>query len=225
MSKPLFSASLLSALIGSAALLFSAPSQAQDAAADGEKIAYTCTGCHGIDGYKNVYPHYHVPKIGGQHPEYLNAALSAYAKGERDHPTMQAQAMGFNEKDIASIVAYLATTADADAQGHEDGSVNEHNAERGKALAARTDLNDLGQSCVSCHGAEGQGTEDKNNPVLAGQYEDYLVQALQDYRSKKRQHDIMNGNVAKLTDEQIEDLAAYFASQPSKVNDLSHTVE
>lgn len=225
MSKPLFSASVFSALICSAAVLFSAPSQAQDAVTDGEKIAYTCTGCHGIDGYKNVYPHYHVPKIGGQHPEYLSAALTAYANGERDHPTMQAQALGFSEKDIASIVAYLATTANADAHGDVDGNVDSKSAERGQALAVRTDLNDLGQSCASCHGAEGQGTEDKNNPVLAGQYQDYLVQALNDYRSKKRKHDIMNGNVAKLTDEQIEDLAAYFAGLPSKTNDLSHTVD
>ena len=71
--------------------------------------AYTCTGCHGIPGYNNVYPTYKVPKIGGQNYEYLIAALKAYRNGERDHPTMALQATSLSDQDIEDIAAYFAS--------------------------------------------------------------------------------------------------------------------
>lgn len=73
----------------------------------GRAKAYTCTGCHGITGYRNVYPHYHVPKIAGQNYEYLMIALTAYRNGTRHHPTMQAQAQGYSEQDLRDIAAFL----------------------------------------------------------------------------------------------------------------------
>jgi len=85
------------------------PAFAAGDAAAGKDKAYTCTGCHGIPGYRNVYPHYHVPLIGGQNREYLIAALTAYQKGERKHPTMRAQAESFNAQDIEDIAAYLSS--------------------------------------------------------------------------------------------------------------------
>lgn len=78
----------------------------------GKRKAYTCTGCHGIAGYKNVYPHYHVPKIGGQNYEYLLAALNAYRSGARKHPTMRAQAEGYSAEDINDIATYLSSLKD-----------------------------------------------------------------------------------------------------------------
>lgn len=74
----------------------------------GRQLAYTCTGCHGIAGYKNVYPHYNVPKIGGQTKDYLVTALTAYRNGERGHPTMRAQGEGLSEQEIEQISAFLA---------------------------------------------------------------------------------------------------------------------
>ncbi|NYZ62959.1 c-type cytochrome [Luteimonas deserti] len=76
-------------------------------AATGRELAYTCQGCHGIEGYRNIYPHYHVPKIGGQSREYLVNALHEYRRGTRRHPTMQAQARSFSDQDIADIAAFL----------------------------------------------------------------------------------------------------------------------
>ncbi len=75
----------------------------------GRRLTYTCQGCHGITGYKNAYPSFHVPRIGGQSAEYLTNALNEYRNGNRKHPTMQAQAQSFNEQDIADIAAFLAT--------------------------------------------------------------------------------------------------------------------
>lgn len=90
-------------------LALAAPSAAfaQGDAEAGKLKVYTCTGCHGIPMYKNIYPHYSVPRIGGQNYEYLVAALTAYRKGERAHPTMQAQAQGYSEQEIIDIATYL----------------------------------------------------------------------------------------------------------------------
>jgi cytochrome c553 len=93
-----------------------APALAKGDADAGKLKVYTCSGCHGIEGYKNVYPHYSVPRIGGQNYEYLLAALNAYRNGERKHPTMRAQAEGFNEQDLDDIATYLSGLGNADAK-------------------------------------------------------------------------------------------------------------
>jgi len=73
----------------------------------GSEKAYTCLGCHGVEHYVNVYPSYHVPRIAGQHAEYLTAALQAYRAGTRSHQTMQANAGLLTDQDIADIAAWL----------------------------------------------------------------------------------------------------------------------
>lgn len=78
-------------------------------ATKGKTLTYTCQGCHGITGYKNAYPSFHVPRIGGQSAEYLTQALTEYREGKRKHPTMQAQAQSFSAQDIADISAYLSS--------------------------------------------------------------------------------------------------------------------
>jgi cytochrome c553 len=86
-----------------------APAAIKGDAARGKSLTYTCRGCHGVEGYKNAYPSYHVPKLGGQSETYLNNALKEYREGKRKHPTMQAQAESFSEQDIADIAAYLSS--------------------------------------------------------------------------------------------------------------------
>lgn len=73
----------------------------------GKSLTYTCRGCHGVTGYKNAYPNYHVPKLGGQSEAFLRNALMEYRSGHRKHPTMQAQAEGYSEQQIADIAAFL----------------------------------------------------------------------------------------------------------------------
>ena len=82
---------------------------AQGDAARGRQLTYTCQGCHGVTGYKNAYPNYHVPRIGGQSQGYLLNALTEYKQGTRKHPTMQAQAQSFSDQDLADIAAYLSS--------------------------------------------------------------------------------------------------------------------
>ena len=77
-----------------------------------------------------------------------------------------------------------------------------------------------GQSCVDCHGAEGNAPIDETYPKLAGQYYDYIAHSLQAYRSGDRDHALMSSQARDLTDQQIADLAAYFGSRQSNLRDL-----
>ena len=77
----------------------------------GKTKVYTCGGCHGVPGYKNAYPNYHVPRIAGQNADYLVNALKEYRSGERDHPTMRAQGESLSDEDIQDIAAYLSSLA------------------------------------------------------------------------------------------------------------------
>ena len=91
---------------GSAAAQGGAP--AGDAAKGRQKVQM-CQGCHGIDGWRTAYPEvYSVPKIAGQQPAYLVAALKAYRSGDRSHPSMKAIAASLTDADMANLAAYYA---------------------------------------------------------------------------------------------------------------------
>jgi cytochrome c553 len=90
------------------------------------------------------------------------------------------------------ILASLAVTSAAQAAG---------NVEAGKTKSAR---------CAACHGAEGQGVAP--NPPLAGKPEAQQVQALKDYKSGVRNNAVMKGMATSLSDQDMEDLAAFYAS-------------
>jgi cytochrome c553 len=78
-----------------------------------------------------------------------------------------------------------------------------------------------GQSCIDCHGAEGNAPIDPSYPILAGQYVDYLAYALESYRNGSRDHVMMSMQAKDLTDQQIADLAAYFGSRNSQLVNLT----
>ena len=78
------------------------------------------------------------------------------------------------------------------------------NSQRGLEISA---------TCASCHGRNGDESLQPDYPILAGQHEDYLVYALKSYRDGRRQNAIMNGFAQTLTDQDIEDLAAWYSSQ------------
>ena len=167
------------------------------AAADvarGAKLAYTCHGCHGIPNYKNAYPVYSVPKLGGQHAAYMVAALKEYKSGDRSHATMHAQAISLSDNDLADIAAFLG--------GQE---LKPSGRPVGTAPKA-------GQTCVACHGNDGVGIMPEY-PNLAGQHEDYIANSLRSYKSGVRKNAIMSGMAAPLTEQDIRELAKYYSSQ------------
>ena len=83
------------------------------------------------------------------------------------------------------------------------------NAEAGKAKAA--------QVCAACHSADGTKPTTPEYPILAGQHDEYLVRALSDYKSGKRKNPIMQGFAATLSAQDIQDVAAWFSSQPTSL--------
>lgn len=101
---------LLASLLAGSALTLGTAHAAGDKE-HGRILVYTCAGCHGVTGYKNAYPSYHVPRIAGQNEDYLVNALKEYRSGNRSHPTMRAQGESLSDQDIADIAAYLSSLA------------------------------------------------------------------------------------------------------------------
>lgn len=182
-----------------ASLLLVAAFFAQSAFADGDaaagkELGYTCLGCHGIEGYRNAYPSYRVPKLGGQKAGYLEIALKAYRDGTRKHPTMVAQATSLTDQDIADVAAYLASIGgDTVAAGGTAGATFD------KATA-----------CATCHGQSGISVN-AAWPTLAGQHQDYLLNALGQYRDGTRGDPIMSAQAALIAEEDVAKLAHYFS--------------
>ena len=81
------------------------------------------------------------------------------------------------------------------------------NAQKGKQKAA--------QVCAACHGPDGNKPSAPDQPILAGQYYDYLLRALADYKNGRRNNAIMKGFAGQLSTQDMEDLAAWFSSQPT----------
>lgn len=182
-----------------ATLLFAAAFLAQPALAEGDasagkELGYTCLGCHGIEGYRNAYPSYRVPKLGGQKAGYLVIALKGYRDGTRPHPTMQAQATSLSDQEIEDVAAYLASIA-----GDTVAAGGTKDARFEKA-----------QACAACHGANGISVS-ATWPTLAGQHQDYLEKTLNQYRKGTRSDAVMTAQAALVAEEDVAVLARYFA--------------
>ncbi len=183
-------------VIAAVVLAFFAGSAIAADAEKGRKLAYACMGCHGIEHYKNAYPKYSVPKLGGQSAEYIVMALAQYDAKTRWHPTMQGYAATLTAEDREDLAAYF-DSLPRDKGGREP---------VGKAP-------DSVSTCSACHGYDGAGTIPEN-PTLSGQHADYLAQALNDYRLGKRENPVMGTFAKALTAEEIKALSAYFSKQP-----------
>jgi cytochrome c553 len=161
----------------------------------GETIGYSCLGCHGIEGYRNAYPSYRVPKLGGQSEAYLVVALKGYRSGTRAHPTMIAQATSLTDQQIEDVAAYLASLAEPPSP----------DASAAQGLPPQT------ATCVACHGQNGIGLS-PTWPTIAGQHEDYIIHALEQYRAGARKDPVMMPMAANLTDDDIKVLADYYSN-------------
>ena len=169
-----------------------APTASAADAKHGKIVSYTCLGCHGVDGYKNAYPTYSVPELLGQNEQYLVTALHGYRDGDRSHITMHSQTQSLSEQDMADVATFLA----------------------GKPLVAsgkaKESVPQAAQLCVSCHGQDGIAVA-PIYPSLAGQHEDYLVRALDEYKHGGRKNAIMRTFAANLSEADISTVAAYFS--------------
>ncbi len=171
------------------------PALAEGDAEAGQELGYTCLGCHGIEGYRNAYPSYRVPKLGGQKAGYLVIALKGYRSGERSHPTMQAQATSMSDQEIEDVSAYLASLG---------GDTVASGGSQAPPLEAAV-------ACAACHGQNGISVN-AAWPTLAGQHESYLEHALNQYRDGSRANAIMAAQAAIIAEEDVALLARYYAN-------------
>lgn len=210
MKKLLQSSFVVAAMFGAS---FSVHAQAA-AAGQGSvqsKIAM-CIGCHGIPGYQATFPEVHkVPMIAGQNAKYIASALTAYAKGDRKHPTMRGIAQTLSEQDIADISAYYEKQAAVPAV-----------PEAPAAPSAQVSALLTKGACASCHGANFSKPIDGSYPKIAGQYGDYLLVALKSYQTEGnpvvgRSNAIMAGQVKQFSHAELKAIAGYLASLPGEL--------
>ena len=155
-----------------------------------------CAGCHGPNGHSQVPDN---PILAGQHPDYLAGALRAYTSGERDYAIMKTLAGRLSPEDIEVISTYYGAQPPTQSQARAAGD-----AARGETLTA---------VCAACHGPGGHSVIPAN-PKLAGQHARYLSHALAAYQSGARTNPVMAPMAANLSERDIADIAAYYASQP-----------
>ena len=185
-----------------------------DAKAAEQKIAM-CIGCHGIVGYQASFPEvYKVPMISGQNAQYIVAALNAYKKGDRKHPTMRGIADSLSDQDIADLAAYYEqhgkTTTAVAAPAAPDAKVD--------ALIKKG-------TCVSCHGDNFSKPVDPSYPKIAGQYKDYLFVTLKSYKVENqatwgRSNGVMGGIAKQFSNAELKALANYIGSQPGELKTI-----
>ena len=194
-----------------------AQAQVKGDAKAGEKKNAMCIGCHGIEGYQASFPQiYRVPKISGQNGKYLVAALEAYRKGDRMHPTMRAIAGSLTDQDIADLSAY-----------YESHGVAKEAAAAPTQAELPAALKDKLAVCVTCHGTNFNNTTDPANPRLAGQYADYLSVSLRAYQTEGnhmvgRANATMAGMAKPLKEAEIDQIAKFLSGLPSDLKTVPH---
>lgn len=205
-------ASVLPFLSAALVALVAVPASAQDVKA-GERNAAMCIGCHGIPGYQASFPEVHrVPMIAGQNAKYIIAALNAYKKGERRHPTMRAIAQGLTEQEMADLAAFYEQQAGVP-------PVTEAPRVPSPEVAALLQKG----NCASCHGVNYNKAIDGSYPKLAGQHADYLYVALKSYQGQGnaqvvgRNNAIMGGIAKQFTHAELKAMANYLASLPGEM--------
>ena len=194
-SKPVLAT--IAAVLGLVGLIPEAMALAED------KVA-VCAGCHGPRGHSAVPDN---PILAAQYAAYLTSALQAYKSGERDNRIMKTMAERLSAADIDDISAYYA--AQPPYQSKSQSQSQSQAKTTGDAAAGKSKT----AVCAGCHGPAGHSVNPMF-PRLAGQHAVYLVNALKAYKSGSRSSNIMLAQMtAALSDEDIEDIAAYYAAQ------------
>jgi cytochrome c553 len=173
------------------------PAEPQSAYERGKASAAACAGCHGVDGNSTVAG---TPSLAGQQPIYLLAALAEYHRGDRSKPGLASMLASADKVELESLALYYATQMPAPRSAPAVGD-----PAAGESLALR---------CSGCHGARGISS-DAATPMLAGQDPRYLVKALGGY-GKSRHHASMQRQFGALNEQDVRDLAAYYAAQKGR---------
>lgn len=170
-----------------------------------EKAGQVCQACHGMDG--NGIPGQPVwPKLAGQHPQYIYKQLMNFKNNERYNVQMSPMAMPLTEDDVKNLAAYYATLEQS------GGTAEAALVKQGESIYRAGNPESGVPACTGCHGPAGLGSNLAKFPRIAGQHSEYVAQTLQHFRSHERANDpnqMMRGVAGKMTDAEIEAVAAY----------------
>lgn len=177
-------------------------------------VTESCGRCHGVDGHGRGTGAF--PRLAGQRPTYLFAALQAFTRGERHSGIMEPIAADLSLVEMRELALYYGNqTAPLPPPPHQETSLA---IERGKAIASRGIPSQRTPSCVDCHGP-GAIRRNPVYPELTGQYANYLVLQLelfkQGHRGGTAYAHIMHEVADELTPEQMRDVALYYESLTS----------
>jgi cytochrome c553 len=196
-----------------------------DSAEEGRRLAMNgsgsgslgaCARCHGLDGEGGGSGAF--PRLSIQEPAYIEAALKAYASGERASGIMQPAAIGLEPSQMTALADFYGRRRTEAAAGATQPT---RDLESGQRLAQAGSPEAGIVPCDSCHGS----ARPPDVPVLAGQYEPFLLKQLRLFKNGVRGGSkavVMRTVVDRLTDEQLAAAAAYYASLPSSA-ERSHS--
>ncbi len=178
--------------------------------ADGKAIAERCAKCHGIDG---VFAHMGAPFIAGMAQDYMVSAMLAYADGSRKNEQMKLIVIDLKQdpEKIANVTAYYSSL-----------NIPWKGANVGKEQGSKFSLNKIeitagsviATGCNQCHGGKPKGTGYEITPVLSAMTPEYFSTALKSYFNGKRDHAVMKIFSTSIKENEINQLAAYYAVQP-----------
>jgi len=161
-----------------------------------------CVKCHGETGNASGRG---MPSLVAQDPEYFVISMMAYVDGSRSHNLMKRLVSNLDEETIKRMGLFYAVQNPliTDAQG-------EGNADTGRRLS---------EACESCHGGDGNASS-PTMPTLAGQDARYFIKAMQHYKDGRRQNQPMFDAVEALNEQEIIDMATYYAAQQPRRRDV-----
>ncbi len=158
----------------------------------GKANSASCAGCHGDTGVSSAAG---TPSLAGQDAQYLAAAMAAYKDGSRGDETMKEMVSALGENARKNLAAFYA-----------------HQQPMAPSVRKPLSAAEWADRCSRCHGINGNSV-DPHVPALAGQRSEYLVQALQNYRSRSRRNAEMAAMADALSEDDIAALAAYYSRQ------------
>ena len=174
--------------------------------ANGQQKAAVCGACHGADG-NSINPAW--PSLAGQGADYLVKQLKAYKSGSRQNGLMSPMAANLTEMDMKQIADYFANQSPKIYFSSSENTITAkkiyHGGDKSRGIPA----------CMACHGPNGAGNPAAKYPSLRGQHADYTENQLLSYRDETRDTDqqmMMRSIAAKLSDEEINQLAKYVSA-------------
>lgn len=173
----------------------------------GETLSENCVACHGQDGNS---PQGQWPNIAGQHAGYLFKQLQNYKTGEaRSNAQMSGMVADLSEEDMRDLAAFYSTQP-----RKIMGAADEDLVERGRRIYLGGIPDEGVAACAACHGPRGEGNPAARYPAVGGQWVQYLVQQLEQFRAGERANDpngMMRALAEDMSDRDIRAVAEYMA--------------